>query len=380
MANNSNVKRNLILLAFLFLLFFIITDLILARIFIRYSDRNFRTSHYFYHHGLIPNQKAIANWYNIQYPLLTNSLGFRDAEIRNIPLESPKRRILIMGDSHSEGVGLGFEDTFTGQLKAMTSTADMEFLNASAVSYSPRIHYLKTKYLIEETGLKFDELIVLIDLSDLQNEIVYQNFEPRIPGWAGRRWFHFSNQISNRSFTLHTFKNIRQARQTNRFIRKSEIFDEYRESDEHVDALQLYASFFSGFDDRTLLSNPLFHGVGMWMYDENFAELAKKGLEIGAENMQRLVELTREHNIDLTITVHPWPEQIARGDTEDIYVEFWKEFASENKIGFINFYPVFIDPPISASMGFELFIPGDNHWNRTGNWLVANELLNHLTK
>lgn len=370
----QSTTRNSIILGLAFIILFIIADLLLARVFISYSDKTFRTSHYYYHHGLVPNQKAIAQWYNISYPLYTNSLGFRDSEIRDIALKTHKRRILIMGDSHSEGVGLPFEDTFTGQLIKMTDNSETEILNASAVSYSPRIYYLKTRYLIEEVGLEFDELVVLIDLSDLQNEIVYEGFEPQRYNRRQKTWFNFTRAAFNRSFTFHTINNIRQARQTNRFIKKSELFDEYRKEDAHVDALNLYASFFSGFDDKTMLSNPLFHGVGLWMYDNDFVELAKKGLETGGENMAKLAALCLKHGIPMTITVHPWPQQIQRGDAEDLYVTYWKEFAEEHELGFINFYPLFIDPPVSAALGIEFFIPGDNHWNKNGNWVVAQKL------
>lgn len=220
-------------------------------------------------------------------------------------------------------VGVPFNETFTGQLIKKPDTSEMEILNAAAVSYSPRIHHLKTKYLIEEVGLKFDEIFVFIDLSDIQNETVYQDFNPQNPGTNYRLFFRLKNIAINHSFTAHTLTKFKKSRQTARFLEKAEVFDEYRQNEAHVDALELYASFFSDFDDNTLLSNPQFHGVSGWLYDENFAE--------------------------------------------------------KNGIGFINLYPAFINPPVSAALGMEFFIPNDNHWNKNGHWLVANELHEYLT-
>jgi hypothetical protein len=362
------------------LLVFVCMDLILAGILIRSADRSFRTSHPYYHHGLIPGQRALASWNNINYPVFTNSMGFRDSLIRDIPLKTGRRRILFMGDSHTEGVGLRFEDTFTGQITSRLDPEEYEILNGAAVSYSPRIYYLKTKYLIEERGLEFDELFVFIDISDIQNEIVYRDFNPRHPGLFGRWRFSAGQVLVNRSYTVNTLGKLRQAAVTRKFIEKTELFDEYRSADVQVDALDLYASFFSGFDDKTLLSNPMFHGVAEWMYDPDFVELARLGLDLGRDNMQRLHDLCVSHGIKMTICVHPWQEQIRIGETHDLYVEYWKAFAKENQTGFINLYPVFIDPPVSAIYGIEFFLPDDNHWNRNGHWLAANEILKHIKK
>ncbi len=360
------------------LIFFAGLDLILGAILIRSSGSEFRTPHPYFHHGLIPNQQAIASWNNINYPVYTNSLGFRDAEIRNVPLESDKKRILFMGDSHTEGVGLRFEDTFTGQVIAGVDTARYEILNAAAVSYSPRIYYLKTKYLIEEKGLVFDELYVFIDISDIQNEIVYRNFDPGKPGATGWLRYKISTRLMNRSYTVSTLNKFRQAMETRRFLRKTELFDEFRSGEIPVDALDLYASFFSGFDDRTMLSNPLFHGVSEWIYDDDFVKLAEWGLELGRDNMEKLHNLCLDHDIRMTICVHPWQKQIMVGDRRDLYVDFWETFASEYETGFVNLYPVFIDPPVSAVFGMEFFLPGDNHWNRNGHWLAAGELSKYM--
>ncbi len=374
-------KNNLKVFSFLLLIFlvlFIALDLLLARIFIRYSDRSVRIEHHYYHHGLIPNQKVIANWYNIRYNLFTNSLGFRDFDTRKIPLQTDKRRILIMGDSHSEGVGLNFSETFAGMLHTVVDTSHIEILNASAVSYSPRIHYLKTKYLLEETKLRFDEMIVVIDLSDLQNEIVYENYEPKEPGWRNQVKIKIYHWLVNRSFTFHTFAQLNQNRKTRAFLNKAEIFEEYSQQDEHKDALDMYATFFSGFDDKTLLSNPQFHSVGNWIYDETLWPLAEKGLKVGAENIKKLATLCHKHGIKLTISVHPWPEQIKLRQTENRYTQFWQEVAGENQIGFINLYPDFIYPSFSAAFGTDLFIPGDNHWNKNGNYIVAKRLAEYI--
>src|SRR5262245_11438279 len=81
------------------------------------------------------------------YRVFTNSLGFMDAAVRDVPAKSDRRRILLMGDSFTEGGGLPFEQTFAGMLSRAGNDwpQKIEFLNAGVGSYSPVIFYQKIK-------------------------------------------------------------------------------------------------------------------------------------------------------------------------------------------------------------------------------------------
>ena len=57
------------------------------------------------------------------------------------------------------------------------SKKGIEVLNAAVASYSPSIYFRKTKYLIEDIGLDFDEVIVFTDVSDVQDEAYYYDFD-----------------------------------------------------------------------------------------------------------------------------------------------------------------------------------------------------------
>ena len=88
-----------------------------------------------------------------------------------MPLKSDSRRILLIGNSFAEGIGMNFEDTFAGQLyrAGQERSEKIEFLNAGVVSYSPSIYYKKIKHLIE-SGLQFDEVVLFSDTSDVTDE------------------------------------------------------------------------------------------------------------------------------------------------------------------------------------------------------------------
>lgn len=104
-------------------------------------------------------------------PINTNSLAFRDSEVRYVLKVAQSRRILLIGDSFTEGVGTEFENTFAGLLqRAGQSRAEkVEFLNAAVSSYSPTLYYRKIKFLLD-SGVTFDEVVVFSDISDVYDE------------------------------------------------------------------------------------------------------------------------------------------------------------------------------------------------------------------
>src|SRR4030043_427107 len=207
---------------------FMITDLLLGLLLITPDNTRFRLSHPYYHHGLLPDKKAIATWGPVAYPFYTNSLGMRDTGTVRVPLTTRQKRILLLGDSHTEAVGVYAEDSFYGLLKRTGGQQGIEILNGAAVSYSPKIHYLKAKYLLEQLGLETDEIWVFLDLSDLQNEIAYEAFIPR----NVNPFVEFKNKLfrllKTGSFTINRVKKIIDTKKYNRFAATVSEFDQLR--------------------------------------------------------------------------------------------------------------------------------------------------------
>ena len=65
-----------------------------------------RVSSKIYHHKILPNIDKKEKWGGkIEKKLYTNSIGFRDKEIREVEkVNLKKKRILLVGDSFLEGV------------------------------------------------------------------------------------------------------------------------------------------------------------------------------------------------------------------------------------------------------------------------------------
>ena len=363
----------------LFILFFIlIVDFVFGWLFIPRSFSFFRTLHPVYHHGLIPNQKGLAAWGPLVYPFSTNSLGFRDASCREIKLKPDRKRILILGDSHTEAVGINFEDSFFGRLSTIAQRKNIDLLNGAVVSYSPKIHYLKAKYLLEEAHLSFHELWVFLDLSDLQNELAYEAFTPV----KETGWWKFSNRFNKfmaaHSFLYSTISSRIDKKRIRDFSDAMKPFNEKSRSYKPDNIIELYATFFKDFNDKELIRSPAFHGVGEWYYDSTTIRLAEKGIALGIQNMKLLAILCKQNNIKLKISVHPWQVQVSKQDTLDYYVKKWKDFCAMEGIDFISLYPVFINGENPAIANKKYYIPNDNHWTEVGHEKVARYLEQYL--
>jgi hypothetical protein len=134
-------------------------------------ERIARVADPIFDHGLVPNFDGYDVWGEARYRFFTNSLGFKDGAVREVPLKASSRRILLMGDSFAEAIGIPYESTFFGLLNrdGQAREQKVEFLDGGVASYSPSIYYKKVKYLLDR-GLQFDEVVLLSDSSDVEDE------------------------------------------------------------------------------------------------------------------------------------------------------------------------------------------------------------------
>lgn len=374
------MKKKILVRLVLSLLIIAALDLGTGFILIPEGFNAFRTKHYYYHHGLLPNQEGMAAWGALFYPVSTNSMGMIDSAVYRVEKQNDRHRILILGDSHSEGVGVPYPHTFAGRLSRELMPGGIEVLNASAVSYSQKIEYLKARYLIERVGLQVDEILLLVDFSDIQNELVYEKYAPAEKGKAGDLLYRVTQGMKKSSTLYYLADAVRTENQRERFFRNIDAFYEDAEDQPNRNIWELYSGFFSHFDDETLLSNPRFHGMGGWLEDESFRELGIRGISLGQEYVRQLKGLCEQHGIKLTLTVHPWHLQIRNGVTEDEYVRRWRQFTSENGIAFLNLYPLFINEEDPELVIRNYYIPNDNHWNEFGHEKVAEFLSGYFLR
>jgi hypothetical protein len=100
-----------------------------------------------YSHTLAANFDGEDWWGGKRYRVRTNSLGFKDSKIRDVPLRVDRKRVLFIGDSFTEGIGLPYEETFVGRFAAAFPQIDV--LNAAVSSYAPSVYYTKIKHRLD---------------------------------------------------------------------------------------------------------------------------------------------------------------------------------------------------------------------------------------
>lgn len=335
---------------------FLFLDLLLGSLVAR-SDHSFRTSHPYYHHGLRVSRSAETAWGGRTYPMQTDSLGFRDAAPTEVAPRTDGDRVILIGDSMLEGLGVRYEDTAAGILATHGRSRGIEVLNAAVVSYSPKLYDLRTRWLVEHEGVTFQRLVVFLDVSDIHDEILYEDFVARAePSWTtdGAEWWR------THSLIWQLVRRFDPNRIDNRFRRDADI-------DVWMRTVDAY---------RRATGNP---DVGRWEWtydDAAFRAFGAHGLELAERHMSELAAFCREHGIELLIVVYPSPYQILAGELEGRQTIFWRAFSERENVTFVNLFPAFIDPAgeDAESVYQHYFLPDDVHWNEAGHARVAERV------
>src|SRR5437667_702309 len=121
------------------------------------------------HHRLRPN--IVARVHGVEFR--TSSLGLHD---REYPAAKPAGvfRILLLGDSMTEGGGLALEATMAKQAEALLNAggcqSPIEVVNGGVSSYSPILEYLYLDVLAPR--LAPDLVVLNFDMTDVHDDVI----------------------------------------------------------------------------------------------------------------------------------------------------------------------------------------------------------------
>jgi len=345
----NNSKKVLFLTS---ILFFISFDIIVKKFFDYYNDgEQYTIRHPIYHHDLKKNFSQENYFQFKKYKIITNSLGFKDSKIRNIEKNSSERRIIFIGDSFTEGVGLDYENTFVGIIDKYLYKNKIVVLNAGVQSYSPKIYYRKIKYLIEDQGIKFSDLVVYIDISDIEDEAIIYLIDNN------------DNVVSKNKSNLSTFilydyiKLLLQQNTLIIFNSLSTIKQVIKPTPEHIK----YKSFNKARLDNTY---------------------SNYGFEESIKYMNKLYEICTKNQINLIIAIYPWPTQIFKEDLNSKQVQIWDNWTRQKNIKFINYFPKLVKVNISIEEKKKIidkfYFKNDVHFNINGNKLLADYFIKNF--
>ena len=339
-----------------------------------YPDKYWRIPSYIYHHDLKPNVEETETWGGNKYKFTTNSLGFRDFEIRKISKINPqKKRILLIGDSMTEGA-LEYSISYSGLLTKYYKD-NYEVLNAGVGSYSPTNYYYKIKYYLDQ-GYKFNNIIIFLDISDVVDEQKYK--------YDDNDNLILKKNFYNKKVSSNIFIYLRDNFITFRTI--SLIIDNTEKLKNFIKFKYKSSIFFKKniflISKRDIeLYKMINLDIGAWTQNIDEFRYNIKNVESGInraeKNLQRLARLADKNNINITLVIYPWPNQIYF--EYNFYRNYWKNFSQKNNINFIDLYDDIIDHSKKAEENIlENYILGDIHFNKNGNFKIFNALISKL--
>ena len=340
-------------------------DVLTARFLVALTPRGLRVRSDIYHHDLGPNRVSLFSMYGRNsYAIRTNSLGFRDRSVREVPLDSNRHRILFIGDSFVEGAGIEYEKTFVGLAEDALAQEGIEVLNAGVSSYSPAIYLAKINYLVNRLKLKIDEVVVYVDISDAEDDAEYEIdesmrvlYKKRAGSTAeGDRAKHAHGETSPRGSLASGAKKL---------LKENTIL-----------TWMICRSAFHLFlgEEKSVVRRPR----AMWTYDDSaFEEYGREGVKNMKQNMDRLLAILKEKNIRLTVAVYPWPDQIMFDSVDSRQAKIWQQWAEGNNVALIDYFPRFIGGRDAEDVIGQYYIEDDCHWNEKGHQVIANGFLEH---
>jgi hypothetical protein len=317
------------------------------------------------HHAFRTNCTGLTTWGAGEYEISTNSLGFRDDKIREVPKKSTQPRILMLGDSFTEGL-CPWRDSYVGRIAA--GLPQYDFLNGGMASYSPS-NYLNVVRMVLDAGVEIDEVLVFIDISDVQDEAAYytdidssgalrgpgQTAVPPPPKWLLRIrnnliLTNFLVEFIERSLILHGYYHY--------YTWGGDIFDRER----------------SAWTYRKVSEDQ--------PYPDGYAPMGVNGGVAKAKVKMTLLwqELTKRR-IPLGVIVYPWPAQVAHDTADSWQARIWRDWCDGKCKRFISLFPAFqavkSQCPWTAPGRWYMthFIFGDTHFSSAGNALVAEAVI-----
>lgn len=311
------------------------------------------TSNLDFHHGLKENWSPRGAT-GTGYDTYTNSLGFRDERVRHVTMQPEGRRIILIGDSFTEGVGVPFAKTFAGLLSQRLAASHTEVLNAAASSYCPIIYLRKLRYWMGEQGLDADEVIVFLDMSDIQDETFYDwGPEGQVRSAVSRDWVRYYLTMHGEPYWVNW------------------ALDRTYVSKILFGMLQR-ASLPRDVPSRKALNSPR----ALWTIDPFYYEsYAKAGLPLALKHMDELKAFLDARSVALKLVIYPWPDQVYRHDLPSKQEAVWKDWAAAHGVPLLDLFPDIIASGAAREVLGRYFITDDIHLNAAGHRLVADRVL-----
>ena len=326
------------------------------------------------HHAFKPNCGSIERWGGDVgvYEFFTNNLGLRDQSIREVPLADARPRILMLGNSFTQGM-IAWRDSYVGRIAA--GLPQYDFLNGGVVGYSVS-NYLNLTRMLLAQGVDIDEVIVFAGVTEVQYEAAfYKDVDASGAVTVPERrhgtvpWYlTVRNKI-----TMHLLLTNSILDSLARFLVRHGCY-----------------RFAPG-----LLGSDVFDLEGFaWTYRKvneadpfpvGYGPLGVEGGEAKAKaKMTLLWQELQKRNIPISVVVYPYPAQLLHDTPDSRQVRLWRDWCEGKCKRFITVFPEFFAakqqcPRLQPGCWYQkLFLFGDLHYNAAGDALVADAVIKSL--
>lgn len=330
-----------------------------------------RIAHDYYHHGFKPLTGGADHYGPLTGTVYVNSLGMRDAACSQVPPQAAIPRILLIGDSFTEGISVPHEKTFAGILQAWAQDQGVDVQNAGVSSYCPATESAKIRYLHEHDQVRFESLVLFVDISDVRDELFYERREDgsciRLPAgpFQDRLAEGYFRYQKNREIKKWVEKNIE-----NNFVLLGAIA---RNLWLFADAqLKLTDSPEAEKISSDLLEWPEF--------SDRHPELVAAGQARALASLDSIHKFCSERGIPMTLVAYPWPAQILQKDPQSSAKKIWKEWAQAKGVAYLSLFETFEDLGEPSKVVRQYYLQDDCHWNEAGHAEVAKVLIENWSK
>lgn len=367
-ANTTGFK---ILAVFIGLGVFLGGDFVVRQVYLKLkpkSDKSFshRIPHPDYDHGFRPMTRGVDHYGPLTSEIFINSLGLRDASCCQIDPSTKNPRILLIGDSFVEAGCIPWDKTFAGILSNYGKEKGVEVLNAGVASYCTATEAAKVRYLVEKEGLRFDRLVLFIDVSDVRDEL-FHKLQPD----------GYSEFIPTGPYTGEVAKKIMRAR------RFEDAYLWLGRNVENNFALlgALVRNSWQMLKDRYGLeavkefSKTNYELLSWPEPPERHWKMAEQGKTRILGSLEAVLDLSRKHGFALTVVSYPWPDQVLQPNPQTPARETWRKWCEANGVPYISLFEIFWNAGLPQEVVDRYYIHGDMHWNEAGHALVAKELI-----
>jgi len=351
---HNRLEKIILINLFIFFISFFILDFILSNtIFDAKKNSCYQIEKFFY--NLKKNCSGLDK-FKSSFPtvkVLTDEQGLR---IGKNTEKNYKEKVFIFGDSFTFGVGLKFEDTFTGILENKIKNYD--FYNFAVSSYSPTLHLFNLKKQIQLKNYP-SKIIMLLDMTDVHDEAVRWKGDLGKPILSDTAMF---DDFNRKEKFFH--KNFKVSRSFLNHIKYQ--FRIYRSQNNTNNLNKIKTSLQAGFTYRNLdeLGN---HYQG---------DIFTRGLEKIREKIFLISNISKKINSEFYLVIYPYGETIEFGQDNFNWENFAEEVCQNQKCKLINTFNTFINYKKNNKNWYsDLFFVGDQHFNIGGNKLIADELI-----